>query len=188
MRELALDEYTAAVARHVGREPDERLRAACEIAQDKAQTLAEVWPLIRFALRAPGRGRDGLGQGDEGGRPAAARGRAREALGRARVRRRRDRGGARAAAGALGVKPGKLYQPIRVAITGTTVSPGIFESLAAARARGVARADRPPPAPGCSRTDNRRRLRPNGQAGELIRNFVEVPAKPNVLGCRWLGE
>ena len=31
---------------------------------------------------------------------------------------------------ALGVKPGRLYQPIRVAITGTTVSPGIFESLA----------------------------------------------------------
>jgi glutamyl/glutaminyl-tRNA synthetase len=31
----------------------------------------------------------------------------------------------------LGVKPGRLYQPIRVAITGTTVSPGIFESLAA---------------------------------------------------------
>ena len=29
-----------------------------------------------------------------------------------------------------GVKPGKLYQPIRVAITGTSVSPGIFESLA----------------------------------------------------------
>ena len=28
------------------------------------------------------------------------------------------------------VKPGKLYQPIRVAITGSTVSPGIFESLA----------------------------------------------------------
>jgi glutamyl-tRNA synthetase len=28
------------------------------------------------------------------------------------------------------VKPGKLYQPIRVAITGTSVSPGIFESLA----------------------------------------------------------
>jgi glutamyl-tRNA synthetase len=27
------------------------------------------------------------------------------------------------------VKPGKLYQPIRVAITGSSVSPGIFESL-----------------------------------------------------------
>ncbi len=31
----------------------------------------------------------------------------------------------------LGVKPGKVYQPIRVAITGSTVSPGIFESLSA---------------------------------------------------------
>jgi glutamyl-tRNA synthetase len=29
------------------------------------------------------------------------------------------------------VKPGRLYQPIRVAITGSSVSPGIFESLAA---------------------------------------------------------
>ena len=29
------------------------------------------------------------------------------------------------------VKAGRLYQPIRVAITGTTVSPGIFDSLAA---------------------------------------------------------
>ena len=27
------------------------------------------------------------------------------------------------------VKPGRLYQPLRVAITGTSVSPGIFESL-----------------------------------------------------------
>ncbi|MGH2974886.1 MAG: glutamate--tRNA ligase, partial [Solirubrobacterales bacterium] len=27
--------------------------------------------------------------------------------------------------------PGRVYQPIRVAITGTAVSPGIFESLAA---------------------------------------------------------
>jgi glutamyl-tRNA synthetase len=27
------------------------------------------------------------------------------------------------------LKPGKLYQPIRVAITGTSISPGIFESL-----------------------------------------------------------
>ena len=31
----------------------------------------------------------------------------------------------------LGVKPGQLYQPLRVAVTGTTVSPGIFDTLAA---------------------------------------------------------
>ncbi len=31
----------------------------------------------------------------------------------------------------LGVKPKEIFQPIRVALTGTTVSPGIFESVAA---------------------------------------------------------
>ncbi len=30
-----------------------------------------------------------------------------------------------------GVKPKEIFQPIRVALTGTTVSPGIFESVAA---------------------------------------------------------
>ena len=30
----------------------------------------------------------------------------------------------------LAAKPRDVYQPLRVAITGTTVSPGIFESLA----------------------------------------------------------
>ena len=53
MREMPLDEYTAAVARHLGREPDAALRAACEIAQEKAQTLDEVWPLIRFLFEPP---------------------------------------------------------------------------------------------------------------------------------------
>ena len=32
---------------------------------------------------------------------------------------------------AAGVKPKELFQPLRVALTGTTVSPGIFESVAA---------------------------------------------------------
>ena len=31
---------------------------------------------------------------------------------------------------ARGVKPKEVFQPVRVAITGTTVSPGIFESVA----------------------------------------------------------
>jgi glutamyl-tRNA synthetase len=31
----------------------------------------------------------------------------------------------------LGVKPKDVYQPVRVAISGSTVSPGIFESLSA---------------------------------------------------------
>jgi glutamyl-tRNA synthetase len=53
MREMPLEDYTAVVARHLGRERDEQLRAACEIAQEKAQTLAEVWPLIRFLFEPP---------------------------------------------------------------------------------------------------------------------------------------
>ena len=32
----------------------------------------------------------------------------------------------------LGAKPGKVFQPIRVALTGSTVSPGIFETVALA--------------------------------------------------------
>ena len=30
----------------------------------------------------------------------------------------------------LGAKPREIYQPLRVALTGTTISPGIFESVA----------------------------------------------------------
>ena len=42
----------------------------------------------------------------------------------------------------LDAKPGRVYQPIRVAITGTSVSPGIFESLAAlGREESLARID-----------------------------------------------
>src|ERR1700744_6141619 len=53
MREMPLDEYTLAVARHLDRPDDERLRDACAIVQDKAQTLEEVWPLIRFLYEPP---------------------------------------------------------------------------------------------------------------------------------------
>ncbi len=130
MRELGLDEYTAAVATHVGREPDERLRAACEIAQDKAQTLAEVWPLIRFFFEAPVE--------DEKAWNKVMKEDAADLLSAARDALAAAEGFDAAAVEAvlsplperLGVKPGKLYQPIRVAITGTSVSPGIFESLA----------------------------------------------------------
>ncbi len=130
MREMPLDEYTAAVARHLGREPDEKLREACEIVQEKAQTLTEVWPLIRFLFEDPvddpkawskvmtdGSGRllEATVEALEGAEPF-------------------EPDPIETALGALvdrfEVKPGRLYQPIRVAITGSSVSPGIFESLA----------------------------------------------------------
>ena len=142
MREMPLGEYTAAVASHLGREPDERLRAACEIAQEKAQTLAEVWPLVRFLFEPPvdhpeawakvmKEGADSLLEASRDALAAAdgfGPGDVEAALAPLPER--------------LGVKPGKLYQPIRVAITGSTVSPGIFESLAAlGRTESLARID-----------------------------------------------
>src|SRR4051794_25125218 len=131
MREMPLEEYTAAVARHLGREPDGELRAACAIAQEKAQTLEEVWPLIRFLFEPPvddEKSWDKVMKAGTGELLAAAV-EALEAVepfepepievALAPLLERFD------------LKPGKLYQPIRVAITGTSISPGIFESLAA---------------------------------------------------------
>jgi glutamyl-tRNA synthetase len=130
MREMPLDEYTLAVARHLDREPDDLLREACAISQDKAQTLEEVWPLIRFLYEPPVDDekawnkvmKEGTGEMLD----AAA-----EALAAVEPYT------AEAIEGSLvplldrfDVKPGRLYQPLRVAITGTSVSPGIFESLA----------------------------------------------------------
>jgi glutamyl-tRNA synthetase len=131
MRELPLRTYTEAVGRHLGREPDERLRAACAIAQEKAQTLEEVWPLIRFLFEPPIEDpkawgkvmKEGSGEMLEAAAQALA------------VVEPFDPDSIEVALAPLlerfQVKPGRLYQPIRVAITGGSVSPGIFESLAA---------------------------------------------------------
>jgi glutamyl-tRNA synthetase len=131
MREMDLDDYTAAVAAFTGRQPDSSLRAACAIAQEKAQTLDEVWPLIRFLFEEP--------VDDEKAWRKTMKEHAAPAL--LEVRRSLEgldefgSAGVESALEAipdrLGLKPGKVYQPVRVAITGTTVSPGIFESVSA---------------------------------------------------------
>ena len=130
MREMSVDDYTAVVARHLDREPDPRLREACEIAQDKAQTLAEVWPLIRFAFGPPIKDDSAWHKVMKDGSAALLLA-ARAALSSAEAF---DPSSIEAVLSPLPtqleVKPGRLYQPIRVAITGTSVSPGIFESLA----------------------------------------------------------
>jgi glutamyl-tRNA synthetase len=142
MRELPLGEYTAAVAAHLGREPDERLREACAIAQEKAQTLAEVWTLIRFLFEPPVE--------DEKAWAKVMKEGAAEALAAASATLAGldefDVAAVEAALepipGQLDAKPGRVYQPIRVAITGTSVSPGIFESLAVlGRDESLARID-----------------------------------------------
>jgi len=135
MRELDPADYAGAVAAHLERsgvEPPaerERFEEACRIAQDKAQTLDEVWPLIRFAFSEPV---DDLKARDKwlGEDGKAALRAAMEALSElpqwtAEAVEERLEG----VVERLAVKPGAVYQPIRVAITGSTVSPGIFESV-----------------------------------------------------------
>ncbi|HSI81410.1 MAG TPA: glutamate--tRNA ligase [Solirubrobacterales bacterium] len=137
LRDVGLNDYVGLVAgelRRSGHEDaaadSERLRAACEIAQEKAQTLREVWPLIRFVFEPPADDPDAWERvmGPEAAeRLAAAAELLRDVEPFDAPTLERELGGL---VERLGVKPKQLYQPIRVAITGTTVSPGIFESLA----------------------------------------------------------
>jgi glutamyl-tRNA synthetase len=137
MRELPLDEYVNAVAERLEREGHggatadrERLRAACAIAQDKAQTLAEVWPLVAFVFEPP---IDDERAWTKVMKPdvAPALTAAADALGAvAPFEASQIEAALEPLVQRLGVKARDLYQPLRVAITGTTVSPGIFDSLA----------------------------------------------------------
>jgi glutamyl-tRNA synthetase len=143
MRELPLDRYTEAVGSYLGKPVDDRLRAACEIAQEKAQTLSEVWPLISFLFEEPvddPRAWDTVMTPDA--RPLLVA--ALEALrGLQNFEVAEIESALRGVVESTGVKPKQVFQPLRVAITGTTVSPGIFESLAAlGREEAVARIER----------------------------------------------
>jgi glutamyl-tRNA synthetase len=149
MREMALDAYTDAVAGRLAAEGHEgalgdreRLRAACAIAQDKAQTLAEVWPLVAFAFEPP--------VDDERAWAKVMKPGVEPGLTQALdVLRRAEPFDAPTLEAELeplverlGIKARDLYQPLRVAITGTTVSPGIFDSLAVlGREQAVARVE-----------------------------------------------
>ncbi len=138
MRELELDDYAGAVADrlegdgHGDAAADrDRLRAACAIVQDKAQTLAEVWPLIAFLFEPPVEDPKAwrkVMSAEVAPNLAAALEvlRGAEPFDSATLERELTEVVER-----LGAKPRDVYQPLRVAITGTTVSPGIFDSLAA---------------------------------------------------------
>jgi glutamyl-tRNA synthetase len=124
---LRISDPPAASAAEADRE---LLEGAVAISQEKIQTLADFWPLSRFfftgvAEDAAARER-WLGE-----RGASVLSDARAQLSSApsfeveavqtalaQVIERHD------------AKPREIYQPVRVAIAGTTVSPGIFESVA----------------------------------------------------------
>ncbi|HKG39972.1 MAG TPA: glutamate--tRNA ligase [Conexibacter sp.] len=128
LRELSVDELTARIEAFTGRTG---LRDGVEISREKIQTLADFWPLAGFLYDGPVEDEAAWSKtiGAEGGAEALAA--AREVLDtldpftqdaidvalRALVEQR-------------GWKPKQVFQPVRVAIAGTTISPGIFESVA----------------------------------------------------------
>jgi glutamyl-tRNA synthetase len=141
LRELGTEELTRRLEQFTGRSS---LRDAVEISAEKIQTLADFWPLVSFLFDGPADdpeafaktiGSDGAAQTLELARQALAEAEpfdapAVEAALRGVVER-------------SGQKPGKVFQPVRVAIAGSTVSPGIFESVALlGREETLARIDR----------------------------------------------
>jgi glutamyl-tRNA synthetase len=128
IRELGVDELTARLEEYTGRSG---LRGAVEISAEKIQTLADFWPLVGFLFDGPTddpKAFEKVIASDGGVESLKA---AREALARAEPFTVQNIEAAlREVVEDRGVKPAKVFQPVRVAIAGTTVSPGIFESVA----------------------------------------------------------
>jgi glutamyl-tRNA synthetase len=128
LRELGVDELTRRIEALTGREG---LRAGVEISREKIQTLDEFWPLAGFLYDGPIEDEAAWGKtiGAEGGAEALAA--AREVLAALDPFTQEAIDVAlRALVEERGWKPKQVFQPVRVAIAGTTISPGIFESVA----------------------------------------------------------
>jgi glutamyl-tRNA synthetase len=127
MRALTLAELTAQLEVFYGRSD---LAPAAAISAEKLQTLADFWPLCGFiydgpAVDPPARER----WLDEQGRSVLAQVRehlaAIEPFELAAIEQALGE-----VVAATGLKPREVYQPLRVALAGRPVSPGIFETVA----------------------------------------------------------
>jgi len=129
LRELPLDDLTARLEAFTGQTG---LRDLVAVTQDKISTLAEFWPLARSFFEGPVDDPD-------------ARRKVLEAPGARELLSEAQSGleavpepwtvenvelALRGVVERAGAKPKQVFQPVRVALTGTTVSPGIFETVA----------------------------------------------------------
>ncbi len=139
MRELAPSELGNRLEALLGRGG---LEDAAAVAQEKMQTLADFWPLAGFLVeRQPideGAWKKVMGEGARERLEAV-----RDALASLDTFDQESIEGAlRGLVDRFGVKPKEVFQPLRVAIAGSTISPGIFESVAAlGREETLARVD-----------------------------------------------
>ena len=112
LRELSPDEFAQRLVDYLREQgfdwDDARIRAAAPLVQEKVSRLGEVPDYIRFLFQ------DVEPQDLDGGAEVVAA--ASEAALRGVVEQ-------------LGLKPRQGFQPIRIAVTGSKISPGLFESI-----------------------------------------------------------
>jgi len=126
VRKLPVAELAERLQAFTGRE---HLEQAARISQEKIQTLADFMPLTGALLDGPVDDPKARARWlDQKGREVLAE------VGDALAQSAFDESSLEQALAAVierrGAKPREIYQPLRVALTGTTVSPGIFESVA----------------------------------------------------------
>jgi len=128
IRELGTDALTERLEEFTGRSG---LHDAVAISEEKIQTLTEFWPLAGFLFDGPVDDPKAFQKviASDGGVESLKA--AREALAGAEPFTVENVESAlRHVVESRGDKPAKVFQPVRVAIAGTTISPGIFESVA----------------------------------------------------------
>ena len=128
MRELPVDELHRRLEEFCGREiPLEIVEICAREDADARRLLAARGPLMEAPTDYDEKAWRQWGASEHLARASARR----SPLRPSRSARRRSSRPLRPLVDDLGVKPKEIFQPIRVALTGTTVSPGIFESVAA---------------------------------------------------------
>jgi glutamyl-tRNA synthetase len=128
LRALPLEELTRRLEQFTGRTG---IEGAVAIAQDKMQTLADFEPLCAFIFDGPADDPETFERviGTDGGAENLAA--ARAALADAEpFDQQHVETALRGVVEERGVKPREVFQPLRVALSGSTVSPGIFETVA----------------------------------------------------------
>jgi glutamyl-tRNA synthetase len=128
LRQMTPDEYAEALARYVRERglgwDERRVRAAAPLVQEKIATLGEFPDFAGFLFRDVEVDPSEL---DGSGPFLAEVERTLEAVEPFEASRIED--ALRALVAERGLKPRQAFQPIRVAVTGSRVSPGLFESL-----------------------------------------------------------
>jgi glutamyl-tRNA synthetase len=142
LRELAADDLTRRLEELTGRSG---LRDAVAITQEKISTLDEFWPLARAFFDEPVDDAAARAKFVDSEAGAEALTVAREALVDVPAPWSQEavEEALRGAVERSGMKAKQVFQPLRVALTGTTISPGIFETVALiGRDKALARIDR----------------------------------------------